>query len=100
LANVGASGDVWSSSTYASGNINAGDLYFTAGNANPLNNPNRANGLSVRCVQHLPELLLSEHRTFFDFSVCKANSLPTRSGGSQGSRQCGPQIQRSTDACR
>ncbi|MDE6446658.1 MAG: fibrobacter succinogenes major paralogous domain-containing protein [Alistipes sp.] len=51
LTNVGGEGDVWASSSYASGNINAGFLNFNAGNVNPLNNTNRANGLSVRCVQ-------------------------------------------------
>ena len=53
LTGVGAEGDVWCSSTYASGNINAGFLNFNATWVNPLNNTNRANGLSVRCVQHL-----------------------------------------------
>ncbi len=53
LTNVGAEGDVWCSSTYASGNINAGFLNFNATWVNPLNNTHRAHGLSVRCVQHL-----------------------------------------------
>ncbi|WP_302585628.1 hypothetical protein [uncultured Alistipes sp.] len=53
LSNVGANGNYWSSSSYAAGNPNAGDLNFNSGAVNPLNNPNRANGLSVRCVQHL-----------------------------------------------
>ncbi|MDE7005707.1 MAG: hypothetical protein K2O82_04205, partial [Alistipes sp.] len=39
------------SSSYAAGNINAGFLNFNSGNVNPLNNGNRAAGLSVRCVQ-------------------------------------------------
>ncbi|WP_304582879.1 hypothetical protein [uncultured Alistipes sp.] len=53
LANAGVTGDYWSSSTLAAGNINAADLFFKAGVVNPLNNPNRSYGLSVRCVQHL-----------------------------------------------
>ena len=56
---VGTNGYAWSSSSYAAGNLNAGNLNFNSGNVNPLNNTNRANGLSVRCVQHLPELLIS-----------------------------------------
>ncbi|MDE6070210.1 MAG: fibrobacter succinogenes major paralogous domain-containing protein [Alistipes sp.] len=55
LGYVGERGHCWSSSSYAAGNINAGYLYFNAGNVNPLNNANRANGFSVRCVQHLQE---------------------------------------------
>ncbi len=54
LGYVGERGHCWSSSSYAAGNVNAGYLYFNAGNVNPLNNANRANGFSVRCVQHLP----------------------------------------------
>lgn len=53
LAVVGAEGIVWSSSSYAAGNHNAGNLWFHSGNVNPLNNSNRANAFSVRCVQHL-----------------------------------------------
>jgi len=53
LTSVGDGGWCWSSSSYASGNINAGSLNFNTGNVNPLNNNNRANGFSVRCVQHL-----------------------------------------------
>ena len=53
LAVVGAEGVVWSSSSYAAGNHNAGNLWFHSGNVNPLNNSNRANAFSVRCVQHL-----------------------------------------------
>ncbi|MDE7006008.1 MAG: hypothetical protein K2O82_05750 [Alistipes sp.] len=51
MANVGASGDYWSSSSYAAGSVNAADLNFNAGHVNPLNTPSRAYGLSVRCVQ-------------------------------------------------
>ncbi len=50
---VGTNGYAWSSSTFASGNINAGNLNFNSGNVNPLNANNRSNGFSVRCVQHL-----------------------------------------------
>ncbi|MDE6069639.1 MAG: fibrobacter succinogenes major paralogous domain-containing protein [Alistipes sp.] len=53
LTNVGTWGLYFSSSSYAAGSINAGYLNFNAGNVNPLNNANRASGLSVRCVQHL-----------------------------------------------
>jgi len=53
LTNVGANGNYWCSSPYASGNVNAGDLNFTVSNVNPFNNPNRSYALSVRCVQHL-----------------------------------------------
>ena len=53
LTNVGTWGLYFSSSSYAAGSINAGYLNFNAGNVNPLNNNNRANGFSVRCVQHL-----------------------------------------------
>jgi len=53
LTNVGTWGLCFSSSSYASGNINAGYLNLNADNVNPLNNANRASALSVRCVQHL-----------------------------------------------
>ncbi len=53
LTNVGTEGDVWSSSSRYAGSNNAGNLNFTSSNVNPLNNTNRAYGLSVRCVQHL-----------------------------------------------
>ncbi|MDE6070109.1 MAG: fibrobacter succinogenes major paralogous domain-containing protein [Alistipes sp.] len=55
LTAVGTEGNYASSSSYAAGNVNAGTLWFGSGNVNPLNNGNRANGRSVRCVQHLPE---------------------------------------------
>ncbi|MDE6508544.1 MAG: hypothetical protein K2L04_08815 [Alistipes sp.] len=54
LADVGTYGRYWSSSSYAAGNINAGNLNFNSGNVYPLNDGNRAIGRSVRCVQHLP----------------------------------------------
>ncbi len=53
LSSVGAGGWAWSSSPYAAGNANAGNLNFNASNVNPLNNNERANGFTVRCVQHL-----------------------------------------------
>jgi len=59
LTNVGTNGYVYSSSSYAAGDRNAGYLNFNSGNVNPLNGNNRANGFPVRCVQHLPELLIS-----------------------------------------
>ncbi|MDE6508542.1 MAG: fibrobacter succinogenes major paralogous domain-containing protein [Alistipes sp.] len=88
LTNVGANGNYWSSSSYSAGNNAAGDLNFNSSNVNPLNNPNRANGLSVRCVQHLRGAVLSFYETlqrhFFP------DSLRTRNGAGHGSRQCGP----------
>ncbi|MDE6507877.1 MAG: fibrobacter succinogenes major paralogous domain-containing protein [Alistipes sp.] len=59
LGGIGTEGNVWSSSSYAAGNINAGRLNFNSGNVNPLNTGNRANGFSVRCVQHLQGCFLS-----------------------------------------
>ena len=53
LTNVGTEGDYWSSSSNYAGSNNAGNLNFRSSNVYPLNNTNRANGLSVRCVQHL-----------------------------------------------
>ncbi|WP_304582998.1 hypothetical protein [uncultured Alistipes sp.] len=51
MNNVGIEGDCWSSSSYASGNNNAGRIYFNAGNVNPVNGWYRSIGFSVRCVQ-------------------------------------------------
>ena len=51
LGGIGDEGTAWSSSSYASGNYNAGRLLFKASLVNPLNNINRAYGFSVRCVQ-------------------------------------------------
>ena len=59
LTNVGTEGDLWSSSSYAAGNVNAGFLNFRSGNVNPLNNTNRAHALSVRCVQYLRGLFFA-----------------------------------------
>jgi len=51
LTSVGTSGFAWSSSPNASGSVNAGNLGFDATVVNPLNNNNRANGFTVRCVR-------------------------------------------------
>jgi len=53
LVNVGTWGAYYSSSPLLSGNIDASHLAFGSGDVHPLNNANRANALSVRCVQHL-----------------------------------------------
>ncbi len=58
LTNVGTNGDYYGSSSFASGNNNASYLTFTASNVNPLNAGTRANGRSVRCVQHLRSCFL------------------------------------------
>ena len=88
LTSVGANGNYWSSSSYAAGNVNAGNLWFNSGNVNPLNNTNRANGLSVRCVQHLHGVvfyLFAAHRNRHLKTVfCK-----TRNDGGHGFRQRG-----------
>ncbi len=57
LTNVGDNSTMWSSSSYAAGNNNAGDLWCHATNVKPLDNSGRAYGFSVRCVQHLPSCL-------------------------------------------
>ena len=54
LTSVGTEGNYRSSSSYAADGTYAhrsGNLNFTAGNVNPLNNATRASALSVRCVQ-------------------------------------------------
>ncbi|WP_290098820.1 hypothetical protein [uncultured Alistipes sp.] len=53
LGGIGVEGSSWSSSSNYAGSLNAGRLIFKSDLVNPLNNTNRANGLSVRCVQHL-----------------------------------------------
>ena len=53
LTNVGTNGLYWASAPYASGNANAGRLWFNSGNVNPLGSDPRAQGFTVRCVQHL-----------------------------------------------
>ncbi len=50
VTNVAQNGNYWSSSPFA-GNTNAGNLNFNSGGVNPLNNNNRANGFTVRCVR-------------------------------------------------
>ena len=52
LYNVGNNGYSWASSVVASGS-NAYFLNFNSGGLNPQNSNNRANGLQVRCLQHL-----------------------------------------------
>lgn len=52
LAVVGAEGIVWSSSSYAAGNHNAGNLWFHSGLVHPLFSSSRAYAFSVRCVQN------------------------------------------------
>ncbi len=61
LTNVGTNGYVWSSSSNYAGSNNAGNLNFNSSNVNPLNNTNRANGFSVRCVQHLRRAVFKPH---------------------------------------
>ena len=52
LANVGAGGYYWSSSSYAAGYLSAGYLYFYSSGVSPLNYAGRAAALSVRCVRN------------------------------------------------
>ena len=52
VTNVAQNGNYWSSSPFA-GNTNAGNLNFNSGGVNPLNNNNRANGFTVRCVREV-----------------------------------------------
>ena len=51
LSSVGLGGWSWSSSPNSAGSTNAGSLNFNDSRVNPLNNDNRANGLTVRCVR-------------------------------------------------
>ena len=51
---VGANGDCYSSSSYATGSIYVGCLWFNAGFVDPLYGGSRAYARAVRCVQHLP----------------------------------------------
>ena len=84
LTAVGTNGYAWSSSTFASGNINAGNLNFNASNVNPLNNNNRSYGFPVRCVQHL--------RPFLHLGSVGRNGgtgAPARSGAGHGLHQRG-----------
>ena len=51
LNNVGSNGNYW---TFApNSQANARNLNFNSGNVNPLNNNNRANGLTVRSAREL-----------------------------------------------
>ena len=65
MTNVGTWGLYFASSSYAAGSINAAYLRFESGNVNPLNNANRASGLSVRCVQ------ASARELFFIFPIVR-----------------------------
>ena len=69
LTFVDTDGNYWSSSSYVSdgsaANL-AGLLWFSITNIRPTDSglrPRRANALSVRCVQHLPELLSLEEES-------------------------------------
>ena len=52
LYNVGTNGRYWSSSPYSATDPWGGYLNFNSSAVDPRNNNNRANGLSVRCVQN------------------------------------------------
>jgi len=60
LLDAGLYGRCWSSSPYASGDHNAGYLRFWAKEVTPLYNMKRANAISVRCVQHLPNCFFTK----------------------------------------
>ena len=64
LYNVGTNGNYWSSSPYSATDPWGGYLNFNSSGVNSQNTGNRANGFSVRCVQHLPELLLTDKKQF------------------------------------
>ena len=49
MNNVGSNGNYWSSSPNSTDN--GYYLNFNSGNLNPLNNNNRSNGFSARCVR-------------------------------------------------
>jgi hypothetical protein len=53
LTNVGTHVGYWSSSTHASDSPNATFLRYWSGELGPIYGIQRANGFSVRCVQHL-----------------------------------------------
>ncbi|MDE5708020.1 MAG: hypothetical protein K2G66_00310 [Alistipes sp.] len=55
LNNVGTYGECWSSSPAAAGSGNACYLEFNSDRSYPMNSYYRANGFTVRCVQHLRE---------------------------------------------
>jgi len=98
LTNVGTNAYYYSSSSFATGNINAGYLNFNSGNVNPLNNANRAAALSVRCVQHLRGgklFLFFSRLCCAECSMRAENSLPTRNDAGYGLCQSGQQIPQS-----
>ncbi len=101
LSVIGARGYYWSSSSYAVGNLNAGDMDFTDVRVVPLGYPNRASALAVRCVQHLQEVVfvrsscrrcrpfMADGGPFFgdNFSVCRFFPIfvvPNRKAGKCG----------------
>ena len=81
LTNVGTEGLYWSSSSYAAGSVNAGNLNFRAGNVNPLNNTSRANGLSVRCVQASTEAVFYLFGSSIRTAPIKNSFFATRNDG-------------------
>jgi len=85
LANVGTNGEYYSSSSYVTGNNNAGILNFNSTNVNPLNNGARVWARSVRCVQHLPELLFGKTS-----SACGRCCRPGKGPKNPGRKSSGP----------
>ncbi|MDE6045863.1 MAG: fibrobacter succinogenes major paralogous domain-containing protein [Alistipes sp.] len=83
LTNVGAYGECWSSSPAAAGSGNACYLEFNSDRSYPMNSNYRANGFSVRCVQHLRELFF----ILMESDEAKTAS-PIRNGAGYGSCQC------------
>jgi len=63
LENIGTHGWYWASSPFCSGDEQSGHLWFHAACVQPLDDSQRANALSVRCVQHLPKLLFIKPRS-------------------------------------
>ncbi len=53
LSSVGTEGYWWSSSSYAAGSVNAGNLSFHSGGVSPLYGNGRAYVFSVRCVRNV-----------------------------------------------
>jgi len=53
LSSVGTGGSSWSSSSNYAGSLYVGRLVFWSASVGPLSGTYRADGLSVRCVQHL-----------------------------------------------
>lgn len=74
LTNVGTNGNYWSSSRASGTATNASNLNFNSSNGlNPLNENNRANGFSVRCVSGL---------------ICKEKIIRSAAGAMSVSPQC------------